>query len=275
MTGVPAAAEAGPAEPGARTRQLTTLVAGGSGAAGIAVARALDACGHRVFTVGSDPTRIEAAARQAGNGITGVVCDLVRLEEVRQLRQDLLARGGNVDAVIHLVGGWRGAQGIPDQSDDDWNFLEGRAVSTLRNVSRVFFEDMAASRSGRFAMVSSTAVDKPRAATASYAAAKSAAETWTMAVADGFRRAGGDGGSATAAAVIFVVKALVDEEMRKNHPGRNFPGATDVADLAHAVVGLFDADAGDLNGSRLVLAPESGTSRKFGKAPGDAPPYLD
>lgn len=269
MTGAQAAG-AGPTEPGARSRQPTTLVTGGSGAAGIAVARALGTCGHRVFTVGSDLTRIEAAARQAGNGVTGVVCNLVRLEEVRQLRQDLLAGGGNVDAVIHLVGGWRGAQSIPDQSDEDWDFLESRAVTTLRNVSRVFFEDMAASRSGRFAMVSSTSVGKPRAATASYAAAKSAAETWTMAVADGFRRAGNDG-SATAAAVIFVVKALVDGEMRKNHPGRNFAGATDVEDLARAVVGLFDAGAAGLNGSRLMLPPEGGTSRQGWPAPRGVP----
>ena len=37
-------------------------------------------------------------------------------------------------------------------------------------------------------MVSSTAVTAPSAGVASYAAAKAAAEAWTMAVADGFRR---------------------------------------------------------------------------------------
>jgi 3-oxoacyl-[acyl-carrier protein] reductase len=52
-----------------------------------------------------------------------------------------------------------------------------------------------------------------------------------------------------------VVKALVDDEMRRNHPERKFPGATDVEDLARAVVGLFDTPPGRLNGSRLVLAP--------------------
>ena len=67
---------------------------------------------------------------------------------------------GRMDAVIHLVGGWRGAKGIADQSDDDWDFLERGAITTLRNVSRVFYDDLAASGTGRFAMVSSTAVDK-------------------------------------------------------------------------------------------------------------------
>lgn len=257
--------EAGTGTPG--TPRLNVLVTGGSGASGIAVARALHAAGHRVFTVGSDQARIEAAAEKAGDGVTGLVCDLSRLDDVRQLGKDVSAAAGTIDGVIHLVGGWRGATGIADQTDEDWDFLERGAITTLRNVSRIFFDDIAASRYGRFAMVSSTAVAKPAAATASYVAAKAAAEAWTMAMADGFRRANAAAGNDTAndtagntdgggaAAVVLVVKALVDDEMRRNHPERKFPGATDVEDLARAVVGLFDTPASGLNGSRLVLAP--------------------
>jgi 3-oxoacyl-[acyl-carrier protein] reductase len=260
-SGTQAPDESGTGTPG--TPRLNVLVTGGSGASGIAVARALHAAGHRVFTVGSDQARIEAAAEKAGDGVTGLVCDLSRLDDVRQLGKDVSAAAGTVDAVIHLVGGWRGATGIADQTDEDWDFLERGAITTLRNVSRIFFDDIAASRYGRFAMVSSTAMAKPAAATASYVAAKAAAEAWTMAMADGFRRANAAAGNDTAgntdgggaAAVVLVVKALVDDEMRRNHPERKFPGATDVEDLARAVVGLFDTPASGLNGSRLVLAP--------------------
>ena len=229
------------------------LVTGGSGASGVAVARALAAAGHRVATVGSDQARIAAAAEKAGDGVTPFTCDLADFDGVRQLREQLGGTFGPVDAVIHLVGGWRGAKGIADQSDEDWDFLERGAVTTLRNVSRAFFDDIAASPAGRFAMVSSTALDKPTAAVASYVAAKAAAEAWAMAMADGFRRASGDGGN-LAAATILVVKALVDDELRRAHPERKFPGATDVADLAAAVVRLFDTPAAELNGARLRLA---------------------
>lgn len=254
--------------PGTPAPGLKVLVTGGSGASGVAVARALHKAGHRVFTVGSDKARIQAAAEEAGDGVTALVCDLTQLEDVRQLRADVSAAGGPVDAVIHLVGGWRGAKGITDQTDEDWDFLERGAITTLRNVSRIFFDDIAGSRCGRFAMVSSTAVDKPTAATASYVAAKAAAEAWTMAMADGFRRTappgvgkndggkndGGNSGGGESAAVVLVVKALVDDALRRNHPERKFPGATDVEDLARAVVGLFDSGANGLNGSRLLLA---------------------
>lgn len=251
-------------------RALNVLVTGGSGPSGIAAARALRNAGHTVFTVGSDGPRIEAAAAEAGSGVTPLVCDLADLADVRKLHATVRARlaetGGAVDGVIHLVGGWRGAKGITDQSDADWEFLERGAITTLRNVTRVFYDDLAASDAGRFAMVSSTAVSQPTAGGASYVAAKAAAEAWTLAVADGFHR-GQSGrkqepGSDTvaveqrSAAVIFVVKALVDAAMRAKSPERTFPGFTDVEDLAAAAVGLFTSPAAELNGRRLLLGPE-------------------
>lgn len=240
---------------------LNILVTGGSGPSGVAVARSLREAGHRVFTVGSDLERIQSAAQQAGDGVAPFVCDLARMEEVRKLRTDVTAAAGPVDAVIHLVGGWRGAQGIADQTDVDWDFLERGAITTLRNVSRVFYDDVVASRCGRFAMVSSTTAAEPTAATASYAAAKAAAEAWTLATADGFSRDAGKDGGGAAAAVVLVVKALVDGELRRRHPERSFAGATDVEDLARAVVGLFDAPASELNGRRLQLAPSPSPAR--------------
>jgi NADP-dependent 3-hydroxy acid dehydrogenase YdfG len=227
---------------------LTVAVKGGSGPSGIAAARALRRAGHTVFTVGSDGSRIRAAAAEAGDGVTPLVCDLARLDDVRALHKSISSTAGRVDGVIHLVGGWRGARGITDQSDDDWDFLERSAITTLRNVTRVFYDDLAASDTGRFAMVSSTAVGTPTAAGASYVAAKAAAEAWTLAVAEGFSR------ESHSAAVIFVVKALVHAGMRAKSPGRSFPGFTDVDELAAAAVGLFTSPAAELNGQRLLLS---------------------
>lgn len=239
-------------------RSLNVLVAGGSGPSGIAVARALRDAGHTVFTVGSDRARIEAAAAEAGDGVVPLACDLADPAAVRELHATLMERAGHVDGVIHLVGGWRGAKGITDQGDEDWDFLERNAVTTLRNVSRAFYDDLAASDTGRLAIVSSTAAASPTAGGASYAAAKAAAEAWTLAVADGFRR--GQAGHKEepveqhSAAVVFVVKALVDAAMRAASPERKFPGFTDVEELAAAAVGLFRTPAAELNGRRLPLS---------------------
>ncbi|UKA51537.1 SDR family NAD(P)-dependent oxidoreductase [Arthrobacter sp. FW305-123] len=239
---------------------LNILVTGGSSASGIAVARALGAAGHKVLTVGSDEARIKAAAAEAGHEATPLVCNLAGLQSVKDLAGTVRGLGiENIDGVIHLVGGWRGAKGIEDQTDGDWEAMERSAVTTLRNVSRVFYHQLESSPHGRLAMVSSTTATAPTAAAASYAAAKAAAEAWTLAVADGFSRAQSANKDAPAeqhsAAVILVVKALVDATMRKAQPERRFPGFTDVEELATAVVGLFEQPAAALNGQRILLAP--------------------
>jgi hypothetical protein len=115
-------------------------------------------------------------------------------------------------------------------------------------------------------------VESPTAAAASYVAAKAAAEAWTLAMAEGLARsAAGAGTDLRSAAVVLVVKALVHPELRKAHPERTFPGATDVEDLAAAVVGLFSRPASELNGRRVRLAP--GPARPAQPAPG--PTSLD
>lgn len=226
---------------------LTVLVAGAASASGTAVAKALAAEGAAVVAVGSNAARLEHAFSDLP-GAELHTCDLSRPEEVARLAADLQEAHGGIDGLIHLVGGWRGGSTLADQSDEDWDFLQTSILTTLRNTSRSFYGQLAASPHGRLAIVSSTSVDDPTPGNAGYAAAKAAAETWVQAVAAGF---GGTG----AAAVVFVVKALVDEAMRAAAPERKFPNYTDVAELGAAAVRLFSTPAAPLNGRRISLLP--------------------
>ncbi|NKX54849.1 SDR family NAD(P)-dependent oxidoreductase [Arthrobacter mobilis] len=243
---------------------VRVVVAGATGASGVAVAAALTAAGAAVVAVGSNDDHLKKAfGADDGTAQPGVAtyrCDLADPEAVAQLAAAVRAEQGPVDGLIHLVGGWRGGKGIAGQTDEDWNFLQRNIVTTLRNTTRSFYPDLVASPRGRAAIVSATAVDSPTAGGANYAAAKAAAETWMRAVAQGFRKdqtvPGNDGaaGSLRSAAVVFVVKALVDAGMRAADPERSFDGFTDVDDLAEAVRDLFTTDAAGLNGSRRKLA---------------------
>lgn len=251
------------------------LIAGGSSAAGIAVASALIQAGFRVITAGSDAGRITAAAELTG-GAVPVTADLTDPAAVNALVDYIHRDFGAVDGLIHLVGGWRGGADLAAQSDADWDFLHSNVMTTLRNTSRAFYADIAASPNGRIAMVSSTAVTAPTPGNANYAALKAAAETWVQALAQGLATDSqaatpttdkdGEASLATdshagngprGAAVVLVVKALVDDAMRAKAPERRFPGFTDVADLGQTVVSLFSSAAAGLNGSRIVLTPET------------------
>lgn len=235
----------------------TVLIAGATSESGTATAAALVAAGARVVAVGSNAERLAALQERVPGAIT-YPCDLANASAVAELAAAVHADVGRIDGLIHLVGGWRGGSGLTGQSDGDWGALETGILTTLRNTSRAFFDDLVASDSGRLAIVSATAVDSPTASNANYATAKAAAETWVRAVAEGFRRAQSGAKEnpvpQRAAGVSFVIKALVSDQVREESPDKPFTGYTDVEVLAEQITNLWAADAAAINGTRLPLA---------------------
>ena len=223
--------EAGPL--GADTvRGRLVLIAGATSASGEAVARALVAAGATVLAVGTRQEALDALAA-AVPGVETRPCDLSDRDAVAELAMRIHLKFGHIDGLIHLVGGWRGGGGIAGQSDEDWEFLE-RAFRTLRNTTRIFFDDLVASPAGRLAIVSSTAVEKPYPGGANYAAAKAAADAWVRAIAQGFAKQ-----APQSAATVFVVKTLEGLEPQ----------------LGDEVVRLWEQDAAAVNGRRIPLEP--------------------
>lgn len=234
----------------------TIVVAGSTSAAGIAVVRTLTASGARVAAVDILEDRVQELAA-AHENVTGYVCNLSDLQSVESLAKSVWTDMDSIDGLIHLVGGWRGGGGILGQTDEDWDFLNTSVLTTLRNTTRAFYDDLAVSPVGRLVIVSAEAASKPTADGASYAAIKSASEAWTLAVADGFRQMQTDTNNPLStqhsAALVLVVKALVDDRMRAAQPERKFQGFTDVSVLAEAVERIFELEAGEINGQRLSL----------------------
>jgi NADP-dependent 3-hydroxy acid dehydrogenase YdfG len=240
----------------AEKRSLNVVVAGSTSATGRAVVKSLCAQGARVAAVDLNEDGVQALAKEHKQ-VVPYVCNLADLSEVSSLRETVRADLGSIDGLIHLVGGWRGGDGIPGQQDQDWDVLHTSVLTTLRNTSRAFYEDLESSSKGRLAIISSVTASKPTAGGAAYSAIKAASEAWVLGVADGFHQSQEGSKSAPAkqrsAAVVFVVKALVDDGMRAAAPHRSFPGYTDVDELAHHVTALFDAPAETLNGTRQHL----------------------
>ncbi len=211
------------------------LIAGATSRAGIAVASGLSDAGATVIAVGSDAGRL-AAVKEQVPGVTTYVCDLASWSAVAELAETVHAEHGPVDGLIHLVGGWRGGGGLAGQSDEDWDFLHTRIMTTLRHTTRAFHDDLLASPAGRLAIVSSVTTAAPMPGGANYSAAKAAAETWTRAIGNGFAKAG-----STAATTIFVVHALEGLEPL----------------LAEGVVGLWQAEAPGINNTLVPLHVET------------------
>jgi len=206
----------------------TIVLAGGTSAAGVATARVLVGSGARVVVTGRSESGL-GEPRDAGAEV--VVADATSLGDMQKLAGEL----GGVDAVIPLVGGWRGGGGLEGQSDENFAALLP-ALEAVRATSRAFDAALRASDAGRFAIVSSTAVARPLAGGANYAAVKAASEAWARAVAHGFAKHARDAEEPLrAASVVFRTKTLEPDV------------------LARAVLGLWDADASELNDRVIEL----------------------
>ncbi len=244
---------------GGNLNGAVVAVAGAGGPAGRAALVRLAEAGARVVAADAQPERlaesVDAARHTAGGAdITGDVVDLLDPEAARGWADRTEKQFGRVDGLVHLVGGWRGAPSFPETDLADWTFLNDLLIRTVQHTTLAFHDSLVRSPAGRFVLVSQAGAAKPTAGNAAYAAAKAAAETWTLALADSFRRAGGDAGPAAAAAII-VIKALVHDEMRAQKPNAKFSGFTDVRDLAESIADVWNRPTQEVNGNRLWLTP--------------------
>jgi NAD(P)-dependent dehydrogenase (short-subunit alcohol dehydrogenase family) len=225
-------------------------IAGVGGGLGPLVAARLAAGGATVAGTDRSPEVLEAVGSELGIGERwdGRAVDLLDEEAARGWCAALVERFGRVDGLIHLVGGWRGGEPLHEAPLADWELLHDLLVRTVQHTTRAFHDQLAASEHGRFVLVSAKQAQSPSNTNAAYAAAKAAAETWTLAFADGFEPGG-------ATANIVVIDALLTPRMREESPGEEFPTFTPAEDLAEAIAFLCSEAGEKMNGQRLSLYP--------------------
>jgi NAD(P)-dependent dehydrogenase (short-subunit alcohol dehydrogenase family) len=152
---------------------------------------------------------------------------------------------GGVDALVHLVGGWRGGKPIAEAPPEDDEFLHGLLVRSVQTATRAFLPYLV-ERGGRFAIVSSKQAQHPTSTNAAYATAKAGAEAWTLALADELADAGGT-------ANIVVVNAIVTPQMRAENPDKPYKTFTDAGHIAEGIAFLLSEAGSKMNGQRLSL----------------------
>ena len=223
-------------------------VAGVGGGLGPVVAERLARAGATVAGTDRDAAMLEeTGSSYSPDRWDGRVVDLLDEEATRAWCAALVERFGRVDGLVHLVGGWRGGAPLHEEPLEDWALLHDLLIRTVQHTSRAFHDALVAAGDGRFVLVSAKQAQAPSNSNAAYAAAKAAAEAWTLALADGFRITGG------ATANILVVDAILTPKMREENPGKEFPTFTPAEHLADAIAFVCSDSAAQMNGQRLPL----------------------
>ncbi len=221
-------------------------VAGGTGNVGPTVVRRLAAAGARTCVCGRDRGSLDELAAEIESPIDTDVVDLLDATATRSWADDLASRHGHVDGLVQLVGGWRGGTPIEEAPLEDWDVLSTLLVRTLQHATQAFTPHLIASGHGRFVVIGAGQASAPTHPNASYAAAKAAADTWTLALADRFK---GTGSTAN----IVVVGAILTPAMRAESPDKDFSTFSPAEEIADAIAYLCSDDAASMNGQRLTL----------------------
>ncbi|MEO8093170.1 MAG: SDR family oxidoreductase [bacterium] len=229
----------------------TIAIAGAGGGLGPVVARRLADAGAALALTDVDSGRLDALVAQLGlpeERVDARVVDLLDGEAAAAWCAALSDRFGKVDGLIHLVGGWKGGDPLTTTPLDDYEWLHGLLVRSVQHATRAFHDALAASDHGRFVIVSSSQAQAPDGTNASYAATKAAAETWTLALADSFRKA-----ESAATANIVVVNAILTPQMREANPDKPYKIFTPAEHIAEAIAFICSDQAAKMNGKRLEL----------------------
>lgn len=235
---------------GSELADRVIAIAGVGGGLGPLVAARLAEAGASVAGTDRDQALLDSLAGELGIPVErwdGRSVDLLDEAAAGEWCAALVERFGRVDGLIHLVGGWRGGQPLHEAPLSDWDLLHDLLIRTVQHTTRAFHDQLAASEHGRFVLVSAKQAQEPGNANAAYAAAKAAAEAWTLALADGFEPGG-------ATANIVVVEAILTPRMREENPGGDFATFTPAEHLADAIAFLCSDAAAQMNGQRLTLA---------------------
>jgi NAD(P)-dependent dehydrogenase (short-subunit alcohol dehydrogenase family) len=221
-------------------------IAGAGGNLGPTVVRRLAPTGAQLALGGRHKEPLDELAAEVGADADTAVVDLLDPGAARGWAAGIAERLGRVNALVHLVGGWRGGQPIEEAPLEDWDTLRKLLVRTTQHVTQAFAQHLIESGRGRFVIVSSGQGQAPTSKNAAYAAAKAAQEAWTLALADRFRGTG-------ATANVVVVGSILTPEMREESPDKDFSTFTPAEEIAEAIAYLCSDAAASMNGQRLTL----------------------
>jgi NAD(P)-dependent dehydrogenase (short-subunit alcohol dehydrogenase family) len=126
------------------------------------------------------------------DSLTGFKADVTSEAEVREMVAGILGRHGRIDALLNLVGTYRGGADIAATGEDEWDLLMRTNLKSAFLCSRAVLPAMIQAGAGRIVCVAARPAieNKGRAKSGAYAVSKAGVVTLTQAIAEETRRSG-------------------------------------------------------------------------------------
>jgi NAD(P)-dependent dehydrogenase (short-subunit alcohol dehydrogenase family) len=231
---------------GRMTMDRTVLVTGGTGALGGAVTTRFLDDGYRVAATWVAKEEAETLAEQFDDGakerLILVETDVTDPESIATSLEDVEARFGPVDVLVHLVGGWKGGEEVQEHSLSTWDRMMDLNLRSAFLCCRAVLPRMRERNWGRIVLVSSRTARQNRSGQAAYAIAKAGVAVLTETIAEESRGTG-------VTANVIAPSTLDTPANRAAMPDADHGAWVSPSDVAASIAFLATEDAGPLRGA--------------------------
>lgn len=225
------------------------LVTGGAGNLGRSVTRLLLEAGARVavpFYSTDRPDALDQLKESHAGRLHPFALDLTTERGAAAAIHEVLEWAGELNAVAHLIGGWRGGTKVADTPMEVWERMIDLNLRSAWLVARAALPSMLEAGGGSFLFVSGQAAWRNRANHAAYAVAKAGLLTLAEAIAEEY---GAQGIRANA----LVPRTLDTEDNRRAMPDADHTLWTPTDEAADVARFLLSDASKAINGAAVPV----------------------
>jgi NAD(P)-dependent dehydrogenase (short-subunit alcohol dehydrogenase family) len=175
-----------------------------------------------------------------------IPAEISGLASARALVEQVVARFGRLDVLVHTVGGFAGGPTVAETDDATWQRMFDMNVNSLFHMLRAALPALRKSDGGRVIAIGSRAALEPGAGVGAYGASKAAAVSLIRTIAQENKDAG-------LTANVILPGTMDTAANRKAMPDADFSKWVQPATVASLIVWLAGDAGKDVNGAVIPV----------------------
>ena len=228
-------------------KDKVVFITGANGGLGTSVTRAFLLRGARV--IGSS-LRVTAADFPEPN-FEALPMDFNKLDEIRRGVARIIERYGQLDALVHVLGGFAGGTTVAETTDAMWEQMQAINLTSAFHVFRECIPHLRKSKNGRLIAIGSLTAAQPHANLGAYVVFKSALATLVKTIAL-------ENADANLTANVILPDTMDTPANRKSMPDADFSKWLKTTDVGELVLSLADESARHLTGLAIPIEVQHG-----------------
>lgn len=225
------------------------VITGATGGLGRVVAKQFADQGARLVLVGTHAEKLQQLALELGLPDERSLlhtADLSQPAAAHALTKQSLEKFGQIDILLHLVGGWSGGKPVIETDANQVETMLQQHLWTTYHLAQTIVPVMTNHQWGRIIVISSPLASHPVAGTAPYVIGKAAQEALMLTLSQEIKESG-------ITSNLLLVKTIDTEHEREKQPSPNNADWTTPEEITATLLHLCSDDARMINGARIPL----------------------